>query len=52
MANGRTTYRNTRTDAIRQSTKRLGYPYVEVDETTEKTETSESKSKKKTETSE
>jgi hypothetical protein len=28
MAEKRTTYRNTRTDAVRQSSKALGYPYV------------------------
>jgi hypothetical protein len=32
MAETRKAYRNTRTDAVRLSTKPLGFPYVPVDE--------------------
>lgn len=31
MAETRKAYRNSRTDAVRMSTKPLGYPYVPVD---------------------
>jgi hypothetical protein len=42
MAETRKAYRNTRTDAVRHSTRALGYPYVLV----EKSETKESKGNK------